>query len=123
MAVWCNGWNTAERHVADADLGRLMVQARPNRARLSGEIEHLAVTADCPAGWSEMTLRVVSSDDIDGMANMLRDLAGSSVALHVRSDDIARAAVAAGNVVTVEARRVSPGRIVGDGATLGQRPG
>ena len=95
-----------------------MVQARPNRARLSGAVERVAVTADCPTGWSELTLRVAASDDIDGMSNMLQSIADSSVAIRIRSDDVERAAVTVGDSVMIDAQRVSPRRIVGDGATL-----
>lgn len=118
MAVWCNGWNTAEPTDNHEKPDQLMVQARPNRARLSGAVERISVTADCPTGWSELTLRVAASDDVDDMANMLQSIADSSVGIHVRSDDVARAAVAVGDAVMIDAKRVSPRRIVGDGATL-----
>lgn len=95
-----------------------MVQARPNRARLTGVVERIAVTADCPTGWSEVTLHVTASHDVEGMANMLQSIADSTVGIHVRSDDVARAAVAVGDAVTIDARRVAPRRIVGDGTTL-----
>ena len=97
-----------------------MVQARPNRARLSGTVERIAITADCPTGWSAIRLRVVRCDDIDGIANMLATTVGTSIDVLVSSDDVARAAVAVNDEVAIESRRVSPRRVVGDGSTLEQ---
>ena len=95
-----------------------MVQARPNRARLSGTVERIAITADCPDGWSEVQLRVAECDDVDAIANMLHSTVGTVVDVLVACDDVARAAVAVHDEVAIEVRRVSPQRIVGDGSTL-----
>lgn len=95
-----------------------MVQARPNRARLAGTVEHIAITADCPDGWSEVQLRVARCDDVDALANMLHTTVGTVIGVLVASGDVARALVAVHDEVAIEVRRVSPQRVVGDGSTL-----
>lgn len=95
-----------------------MVAAQPNRARLSGTVERVAVTEDCPSGWTELQLRVSRSDPVGDLANMLRDAADTSITLIVTVDDIADAGVTVGDGVTVDARKVTPRRTVAERATL-----
>lgn len=95
-----------------------MVAAQPNRARLSGTVEQIAVTDECPAGWSELQLRVVAAHDVGDMANMLLATVDTSIRLIVPTDDVADAGVAEGDTVTIEARKVTPRRTVAERATL-----